>query len=226
MKSSLKIALVFVAAAWAASADVVSFPGCPWSETKVVSRDGRVRVVDAAGRALLAFTTEGGDYGRHLVVSQAVDHLVIDARAAFQAGMRKLVFTGANFDPKPYRGRDCTLVTELGGARGTTGLAYFEGHGPGLHYYRSRPFETKGHRKAYSLAAEVAETVESLHLRWDVSKAVGPLAFYGARYALEPARPDGEEARHARAHLPRAVRRQRGGEGREGREDAAPGGGA
>ena len=201
MKSSLKIALVFVASAWAASADVVSFPGCPWSETKVESRNGRVRIVDAAGRTLLAFTTEGGDYGRHLVVSQAVDHLVIDARAAFQAGMRKLVFTGANFDPKPYRGRDCTLVTELGGARGTTGLAYFEGHGPGLHYYRSRPFETKGHRKAYSLAAEVAETVESLHLRWDVSKAVGPLAFYGARYALERELPARTEKRRVTPEL-------------------------
>lgn len=185
MKSSFKIALAFVAAAWAAAADVVSFPGCPWRETKTVARGDAVRVVDAAGRTLLVFNTEGGAFGRHLVVSQAVDHLVVDARAAFKAGMRKLVFTSANFDPKPYRGRDCTLVTELGGARGTEGLAYFEGHGPGLHYYRSRPFETKGHRKTYSQAAEVAETVESLHLRWDISKAAGPLAFYGARYALE-----------------------------------------
>lgn len=185
MKTSLLLALGLVAAAWAAGADVVSFPGCPWRETKVVARDGRVRVVDAAGRALLSFTTEGGDFGRHLVVSQAVDHLVVDARAAFRAGMRKLVFTSADFDPKPYRGRDCTLVTELGGARGTTGLAYFEGHGPGLHFYRSRPFETKGHRKRYAQVAEIDEKVASLHLRWDVKKAAGPLAFYGARYAPE-----------------------------------------
>ena len=128
MKSSFKIALAFVAAAWAAAADVVSFPGCPWRETKTVARGDAVRVVDAAGRTLLVFNTEGGAFGRHLVVSQAVDHLVVDARAAFKAGMRKLVFTSANFDPKPYRGRDCTLVTELGGARGTEGLAYFEGH--------------------------------------------------------------------------------------------------
>ena len=109
MKSSFKIALAFVAAAWAAAADVVSFPGCPWRETKTVARGDAVRVVDAAGRTLLVFNTEGGAFGRHLVVSQAVDHLVVDARAAFKAGMRKLVFTSANFDPKPYRGRDCTL---------------------------------------------------------------------------------------------------------------------
>lgn len=185
MKSSFKIALAFVSAAWAASADVVSFPGCPWSETKVVAQDGRVRVVDAAGRTLLAFTTEGGDYGRHLVVSQAVDHLVIDARAAFQAGMRKLVFTGANFDPKPYRGRDCTLVTELGGARGSRGLAYFEGHGPNLHFHKSRPYETKGHRKGYSQVVGISEKIDTLHLRWDLASATGPLAFYGARYGLE-----------------------------------------
>ncbi len=187
MKSYRKILIGCAVAAFAASAEIVSFPGCPWAETKVVSDGGHVRVVDKTGRQLLSFNTEGGDFGKYLVVSQAVDRLDIDARAAFKAGMRKLVFTSANFDPKPYRGRDCTLLTELGGARGSKGLAYFEGHAPGLHYYRSRAFETKGHRKTYPFVAAVDEKVGSLHLRWDVSTAAekGPVSFYGAKYATE-----------------------------------------
>ncbi|MGN0846424.1 MAG: LamG-like jellyroll fold domain-containing protein [Kiritimatiellia bacterium] len=185
MKVYWQFVLGCVAAVCAASAEVVSFPGCPWSETRVVSEGGRVRVVNAAGRNLLAFDTEGGPFGKHLVVSQAVDHLVIDARAAFDAGMAKLVFTSANFDPKPYRGVDCTLQTELGGVRGTEVVTYFEGHGPNLHYYRNRKVETKGHRKVYPFVALVSDQVQTLHLRWDLTKAAkeGPLAFYGARYA-------------------------------------------
>ena len=190
MGQYLKWAAACVVAWSVARAEVVSFPGCPWSETKVVEQGGRVRVVDHAGRTLLSFDTEGGDFGKLLVVSQAVDHLAIDATAAFKAGMGKLVFTSANFDPAPYRGQFCTLVSELGGARGTQGLAYFEGHGKGLHFYKSRPYETKGHWKAYPFATEIDGKVDSLHLRWDLSRAAkGPLAFYGARYATEAEQP-------------------------------------
>ncbi len=172
--------IVFVAcAAWA---EVKTFPPCPWGETKVVRDDASVRVVDAEGRSVVNFITEGGNYARELVVSQAVDGLVIDARAAFKAGMGKLVFTSANFDAAPYRGRDCTLITSLDGARGTEGLAYFEGHGANLHYYRSRRFETKGHPKDYAFVTDVATNVATLHLRWDVAKARGPLVLRGARY--------------------------------------------
>ena len=165
----------------------VVFPSCPWSETKVVVRDGRVRIVDAAGRPVLNFSTEGGDFSKELVVSNAGDHVVLDARVAFAAGMRKLVFTSADFDPKPYLGGTASLESEIGGARGAKLLAYFEGHAPHLHYYRSRTLETKGHRKTYSFAAEVPEKLDSLHLRWDLAQAAkaGPVAFYGARYGTE-----------------------------------------
>ena len=186
MKSNLSLALVCGLFASMASAEVKSFPGCPWNETRVVSEGGHVRVVDKAGNPVLSFTTEGGSFGQYLVISQAVDHLDIDARAAFKAGMRKLVFTSPNFNPRDFLGRDCTLLSEIGGARGTQMLTYFEGHGPGLHYYKSRKAETKGHRKSYPFVATVSEKIDSLHLRWDVSRmGNGPLAFYGAQYAPE-----------------------------------------
>ena len=178
-------AAVAVAAAGTARAEVKAFPACPWRETKVVRDAKGLRVVDAAGRGVLQFRAEGGDYVRHVVVSQAVDHLVIDARAAFKAGMRKLIISSSGFDPKPYRGQDCTLVTEVSGVRGTKCGAFFEGNAPGLHYYRKRSFETSGIRRQYALAAPVAAEVDSLHLRWDIDRASGPVAFYGARYALE-----------------------------------------
>ena len=177
--------LASVCALIAAGATV--FPSCSWRETQVVVRNGRVCVEDAAGRPLVNFTTEGGDFVRDLVVSNAGDHLSIDARAAFSAGMRKLVFTSANFDPKPLLGQSATLISEFGGVRGTHLLAYFEGHAPHLHYYKYRKLETKGHRKAYAFAAEVPGRLDSLHLRWDVTQAAknGPVAFYGARYGTE-----------------------------------------
>ncbi len=188
-------AVAAFAAAGAARAEIKTFPACPWSETRVVRDGGPLRVTDAAGRDVLRFNTEGGDFTRHLVVSQAVDGLVIDTRAAFAAGMTKLAFTSPNFDPAPYRGQDCTLVTDLDGPRGTKGLAYFEGNAPNLHFYRSRPFETKSHARTYALETAIVPEVESLHLRWDVTapSAKGPLILRGARYGLAaelPAEPE------------------------------------
>ena len=203
MNFSFKLMCVSLVVALAASAEVVSFPGCSWSETRVVSGGGQVYVVDPAGRLLMRFHTEGGNFAKHLVVSQTVDHLVIDARPAYKAGMHKLVFTSADFDPAPYLGRDCALVSDLGGVRGTEMLAYFEGHGPNLHYYKSRKLETKGHRKSYPFIATIDEKVKSLHLRWDVSRAAknGPLEFYGAKYALERELPIEVEKQYVKPEL-------------------------
>lgn len=203
MNKVLLVVLVVAGIANAATAGIVSFPGCPWSETRVVREKGRVRVVDGGGRQLLSFETEGGNFGSLLVVSQAVDHLDVDARDAFKAGMRKLVFTSANFDPAPYRGRACTLVSELGGTRGSEGLAYFEGHGKGLHYYKSRSYAIKGRRKRYPFVAEVSDKVTSLHLRWDLSRMArtGVLEFYGAKYATEEELPARSEKPHVKPEL-------------------------
>ena len=181
------VCLFFACCCCAAGAEAVSFPACAWSETKVLTDGGRVRVVDAAGRPLLNFITEGGNYADHLVVYTRPDHLAVDARAAFAAGMRKLVFTSADFDVKPLLGKSGAVVSEFGGARGAQLLSYFEGHAPRLHYYKSRKLETKGHRKAYPFVAEIPERLDSLHLRWDVTAAAkgSPVLFYGAKYGPE-----------------------------------------
>jgi hypothetical protein len=193
-----------VLAAGAAQAEIGKFPACPWSETKVVRNEKSVRVVDAAGRGVLNLTTEGGgNYARELVVSQSVDGLVIDARAAFKAGMGKLVLRGMDFDPAPYRGKDCVLVTKIDGATGTEGAAYFEGHGKNLHYYRSRKFSTKGHPKVYPFETEVDENIDRLHLRWDVTKASakGPFVLCAARYGLASEIPVSREVARVKPEL-------------------------
>ncbi|MGN0853123.1 MAG: LamG-like jellyroll fold domain-containing protein [Kiritimatiellia bacterium] len=173
-----------LAATLMAGAEVKDFALGDWSSVRVERSSRHLVVKDAAGRPRLHFTTEGGAFYDALVVSGAVDRLIIDARAAFRAGMRKLVFTSPDIGPQTYGGRDCTLVTTLSGAKGSDLLAYFEGHGAGGHYYRSRTIQTKGHRKDYPLVTDVAKDLNSLHLRWDLAKAAarGPLEFFGARY--------------------------------------------
>ena len=70
---------------------------------------GRLRVVDARGRALLGFVSEGGDFLDRVVVSNAADRLVVDARAAFAAGMKKLVVSSHDIGPADYAGGDLHL---------------------------------------------------------------------------------------------------------------------
>lgn len=167
-------------------ADVKTFPSCAWNTVKVDRSPANLFVRDAAGASVLTFHTEGGNFADKVVVSGAVDRLVIDARAAFKAGMAKLVFTSPDIGPKAYQGRDCALISAFGGVRGSDLLAYFEGHGAEGHYYRSRTFQTKGHVKDYPFVTDVWDSLNSLHLRWDLAKASanGPVAFYGARYGL------------------------------------------
>ena len=184
MKSLSVICLSCLASVLSATAAVTTFPVGGWGQAKVV-REGRALVVrDASGGLLLRFNTEGGDFADKLVVSQAVDRLVIDPRPAFAAGMGKLVFCSADFNPKPFLNADATLVNELGGTPGTRMLMYFEGHAAGRHYYKSREIALKGHRKSYAMVQSVPEQLNSLHLRWDVmAPARGPIEFYGAKYA-------------------------------------------
>ena len=182
-KSAWAVALVL--AAGMAAADVVRFPAGGWDGTRLEMGERGPVVKDAKGAMLLRFHTEGGDFGRLLVVSQAVDHLAIDANAAFKAGMVKLVLTGADFSPKPYGGRECTLVTTWGGPPGTAGAAYFEGHAKGMHFHNNRKLEARSRSREFWFVTEVPENLDRLHLRWDVTRtsARGPLRFYGARYA-------------------------------------------
>ena len=139
-KTFVVLGCAFAMAFGVARAEVTSFPGCAWSEVKVSSETQRVTVTDAKGRLLLSFHGEPrGTSLAKLVVSQAVDRLVVDPRGAFADGMSKLVFTSGDFNPAPFAGRDASLASELGGARGTKGLVYFEGQTKGKrHYYNHK----------------------------------------------------------------------------------------
>ncbi len=185
MKKNIGILLAGAMMSLAVSAEVRSFPGVSWAETKVVSGERNVKVTDAAGRTLLTFHGEpaGASLAR-LVVSQAVDRLVVDARAAFADGMAKLVACTADFDPAPLANRDAALVCDMGGTRGTAGLMYFEGRTrAGRHYYASREFAAKGHVRPYSMVQTIPGDIATLHLRWDVSRANGAFELHGAKFA-------------------------------------------
>ena len=176
----------------AASAEVVKFPACAWDDVRVVRDARRVRVVDPAGKEILSFNTEGGNFASQLVVSNAAERLVIDPRAAFDAGMVKLVFTSADIGLKPWCGQDCTLQNTFS-ADGTAKVRmYFEGHGS-RHYYRSRDIAVKRRPRTFAMVQLVDADLKSLHLRWDVEQVRGPVAFHGARYGLASELPSSPE---------------------------------
>ena len=197
------LGLALAAASDVAWGDAMSFPGCVWSEVKISAGTERVTVTDAKGRLLLSF--QGAPHGTSLaklVVSQAVDRLVVDPRGAFADGMSKLVFTSGNIDPAPFAGRDASLASELGGARGTKGLVYFEGYTKDRrHYYKSRPFATKGHRKTYFMTQDIPENIAWLHLRWDVTEAKAPFEIFGATYGLASEMKEPSEKKHIAPEL-------------------------
>ena len=177
------------ALAMSAMAEIFPFPGCDWSETSIKANDKRVMVVDSKNRPILSIQAEPHTISlAKLVVSQAVDRLVIDPRALFDNGLSKLVMSSTNYDTGSLAGNEATVVCEMGGKSGTDGLMYFEGHTKSkTHFYISRNFTTKNHRRKYSLTAMIPEDIANLHVRWDITSArKGALELYGAR--LGPAK--------------------------------------
>lgn len=187
MAGELLAAMVLLGA-MAAEAKVVSFPGVPWTETSIAVSGKELDVVSRDDKLILRMTTYPGAYARELVVSQAVDHLVIDARKAFAAGMTTLVMKSYEFSPEAYENKFCTLLSEFAGARGSKIEQYFEGFGENGHYYQRHYIETTGAKERYALVSMVAEKLRSLHLRWDIkslNKEDGVIRFYGAEYGNE-----------------------------------------
>ncbi|MGN0833375.1 MAG: LamG domain-containing protein [Kiritimatiellia bacterium] len=187
-RAGKSIGAAILLAATGAAADVATFPAVPWSETSMAVAGKELDVVSRDGKLVLRMTTYPGAHARELVVSQAVDHLVIDARKAFAAGMTALVMKSDEFPSQPYENRFCTLLSEFEGARGSKIEQYFEGFGANGHYYQRHHIETTGAREKYALVSMVAEKLRSLHLRWDIKsldKEDGVLRFYGAKYGTE-----------------------------------------
>ncbi len=179
--------LLAVAANYAIGA-VQTFPDAKWQNCRIENTGKSIFVRDADSRVILSFHAEpmSGDYIKHVVVSQSVDALYIHSKAAFDAGMSKLVFNTLNYDPKDYRGKDCTVVSEAAAPmRGARILSYFEGHGKdGRHYYKSREVSVSKDFREFPLMAEIPEWIHSLHLRYDILvPGNGPLVFRKAKFA-------------------------------------------
>ena len=191
MKNFL-VACLAAGLAVASSAEIVKFPACAWSDVRVVRAARRVRVVDPAGKEILSFSTEGGNFAAKLVVSNAADRLVIDPRAAFDAGMIKLVFTSADIGLKPWCGQDCTLKNTFSADGSAKVRMYFEGHGS-RHYYRSRDITVKRRPRTFAMVQLVDANLKSLHLRWGVEDVRGPVSFHGACYGLVAELPSNPE---------------------------------
>lgn len=187
MKRLFIIAGVVALSCFKIFGETVDFPSVPWSSTKVVNKGNSIQVLDSNDKPILFFTTEGGNFADYLSITAKEDHLAIDANKAFEAGMRKLVFTSPNFNPAPYADKFCTLFSDFGGARGSGILQYFEGHGKGRHYYKSSKIISSNNRKSYPFfAVHIEPGLDSLHLRYDITSSSknGVLRFYGAKYGL------------------------------------------
>ncbi len=197
MKRMMKKVMLFscLMAASCVLGAVRSFPETKWSEFKIENTGRNILVRDAGNQVLLSFYSEplNGDYIKHVVVSQSVDAIYIHSKAAFDAGMSKLVFNSRNYDPKEYFGKDCTLVTELSStSAGAKVLAYFEGHGKnGRHFHKSREISVPRTFRKFPLTVEMPDWLNSLHLRYDIiAPGKGPVIFRKANFAASSELPE------------------------------------
>lgn len=175
-------------ATFSVRAEIVTFPSVPWTETSITVSDDELNLTTADDKLVLRLRTYPGSYARELVVSQAVDHLVIDARKAFAAGMKTITMNSNEFSSAPYENKFTTLISEIEGAKGTQMEQFFEGFGENGHYYQRHYIRTTGAREKFALVSMVAEKLRSMHLRWDImnlAKDDGIIRFYGAKYAVE-----------------------------------------
>ena len=150
-----------------------TFPeGRSWLGTRTeLHADGRrLTVKDAKGGTLGSFIAEpGGMSLRGLVVSNAGDQLVIDAKALFKEGATKLVFRGCNLDANALGGRSATILGEVEAPRGSEFDFLFEGYGQG-RYYRTKKLKGMARRRTYRMMADVEAGLRGLHLRFDVRR--------------------------------------------------------
>lgn len=167
------VAIAVLAMVCTSKATVQTFPeGRSWLGTRTeLHADGRrLTVKDAKGGTLGFFIAEpGGMSLRGLVVSNAGDQLVIDAKALFKEGATKLVFRGCNLDANALGGRSATILGEVEAPRGSEFDFLFEGYGQG-HYYRTKKLKGMARRRTYRMMADVEAGLRGLHLRFDVRR--------------------------------------------------------
>ncbi len=184
-----KMFFVFtIAAMTAAMGDVRVFPEGKWTDYRIERTKNNIFLRDAQNRDILTFRAEPlkGAFIKHVVISQAVDSIHIYPKAAFVAGMAKLVFLSQRYEAKPYAGRDCTLMTEFfAPGNDAKVLTYFEGFAKGGRlYFHSREVGVTASPREWAMMTDIPDWLESLHLRYDILKCGDkPLVFRKAKFA-------------------------------------------
>ena len=109
------------------------------------------------------------------------DRLSIDPSAAFAAGVKKILLTGARLDHAGLLGRDCTMKVDLEGSAGTDCTLYFEGQTvESKHFYRYCRFPQRGERKTAGTIQWIDAGLKELHIRFDIEKFAGRPLLLGA----------------------------------------------
>lgn len=168
-------------------AEMGTFPNSPWNELKIRRTPQVIQFVDKKGKSVFNIIGEpgGSKFMNSVVVSQAVDYVSIDARAAFAAGMIKLVMTSSSFDFAGIKGLDAALTADVDGPISSKMNLFFEGcTNAKKHYHIRRTVELRNHRKTHPMIQTLPDDLSELHLRFDiVSQGKGSIKFYRAQYA-------------------------------------------
>ncbi len=188
MSKKIRFALSLLAVAGTASAAQV-FPQEKWEDLKVVRTEKALRVENAKGKALFRFAINPstGDLLKHVVVTQGVEGLCIDAHAAFDAGAISLMMHGPAFDLTGLDGRDCSLVVDVKAPDDAYMASLVSGRDKvNKHYWRARKIRGTGTMRDYQQVESLPEGLRSLGLRFDISNpgkaTAGPVIFRKATF--------------------------------------------
>ena len=154
----------------------------------VSSADPRVFPAEgfSGGKKLFALAGEPRrDFAAKVEVTTAEDHVSVDSRAAFAAGMTKLQMHSGEIFDKSFLGKELSLIIKAGGSKGAVMRIYFEGYSKeGKHWYRSRDITLADRAKEFSMIqGPVPEDLARLHLRYDIVKpGKGVVEVYSTKY--------------------------------------------
>ena len=127
----------------------------------VSSADPRVFPAEgfSGGKKLFALAGEPRrDFAAKVEVTTAEDHVSVDSRAAFAAGMTKLQMHSGEIFDKSFLGKELSLIIKAGGSKGAVMRIYFEGYTKeGKHWYRSRDITLAERAKDVTEASRAME---------------------------------------------------------------------
>ena len=159
-----------------------------WRGAKVwlQGTEWRIRTADGKDTARISVSPSGRGYEKHLVVSNADDALVIDAREACRQGASHLFFYPGNIDLGPIAGGDAIAATEWSGDSYAAVSVLLEGQDAERHHWwRAGKVRITDRRRVTRHAHTLPADLRSLHWRLDINAPgrKGPIVFHRARIA-------------------------------------------